>query len=203
MKQLCIKLIQPPVSRSLILVLIGMALCGFSATETKADPLTFANVVALQNNGNTRVDLFSNAGTTLFGPQVSFLVDIAGTIPPGAPLQSLRIAFTEAGQTSVVQTFSIPAFDVVPPPFTLLFTLTAAGANMQGVAATLTVDIIGSTPDFIIPGGPRSGHQVDTFSYTFQVAEPVPEPTTILLISTGLVGLAAQRRRRRSKTARK
>jgi len=203
MRAFCIKFIQSPISRSLIFGLMGLAVAGFSATETKADPLTFANVVALQNNGSISVDLFSNPGTTLFGPQVSFLVDVAGTIPPGAPLQSLRITFTEAGQTPVVQTFSIPVFGVVPPPFTLLFTHTALGANIQGVSATLTVDIVGSSPDFILPSGLGAGQQVDSFTYTFQVAEPVPEPTTIILLTTGMVGVAARARRRRSATARK
>ena len=203
MRQVCIKFIQPAVnatSRRLILGLVGLVLCGFSAKEASADPVWFSNVVALQNNSSIKVDLFSNPSTTLFGPQVSFLVDIAGTIPPNAPPQSLRVTFTEAGQLAVIQTFSIPAFGVVPPPYTQLFTLTALGANMQGVAATLTIDIIGSSPDFMIPGGPGAGQQVDSFTYNFKVAEPVPEPTTMILLGTGLVGVVTRVRRKRSAT---
>jgi hypothetical protein len=174
------------------MVLAGLALCLFSATETKADPLMFSNVVALQNE--IRVDLFSNPGTTLFGPQISFLVDITGTIPDNG-LHTLRVTFTEAGQAPIVQTFSIPAFGIIPPPFTQLLTLTTLNTNTQ---ATLTIDILGNSPDFIIPGGPGIGQPVDSFTFTFNVAEPVPEPTTIILVGTGLIGLVARLRRRRS-----
>lgn len=195
MKQLCLRINRTPIKRrkSLILALAGLALCLSSAKESRADPLLFSNVVALQDH--IRVDLFSNPGTTLFGPQISFLVDIAGTIPANSPVQSLRVTFTEAGQPPIIQTFSIPAFGVVPPPFTQLFTLTTVGTN---TTATLTIDILGSSPDFIIPGGSFIGQHVDSFTYTFNVAEPVPEPTTIFLVGTGLVGLATRLRRRRS-----
>lgn len=198
MKQLCLK--QNPnrgrAAQVFILTLIAVGLCVFSARETKADPLLFSNVAALQNS--IRVDLFSNPSTVLYGPQVSFLVDITGTIPPNAPLQSLRITFAESGQAPIVQTFDIPAFGVIPPPFTQLFTVSAVGANQQGVSVLLTVDIIGSSPDFIIPGGPSMGQPVDSFTYSFKVAQPVPEPTTLILLATGVVGIGRRMRRRRN-----
>jgi hypothetical protein len=62
----------------------------------QADPLHFTHTVALQNNGNTRVDLFSNPGVTLTGHQVGFLVDITGTIAVGET-HSLLITYTELG----------------------------------------------------------------------------------------------------------
>ena len=194
MEQLCLKLNRPQPLRtrkSLLLVFAAVALCLFS-TETKADPLIFSNVVALQ--GDVRVDLFSNPGTTLFGPQISFLVDITGTIPAGGPY-ALRVTFAEGGQPPVIQTFSIPAFGVIPPPFTQLFTLTTLNPN---TSAVLTIDILGISPDFIIPGGFSVGQQVDSFTYTFNVVEPVPEPTTIILFGTGLIGFATRLRRRKS-----
>jgi hypothetical protein len=199
MKHLCLKPIKrrsKSASRFFILALMGLAVCLFSATETKADPLMFSNVVALQ--GNVRVDLFTNPGTIVFGPQVSFLVDVTGTIPPGSPVQTLMITFAEAGQAAIVQTFSIPAFGVIPPPFTQLFTVSTLGANAQGVPVTLTVDILGSSTDFIIPGGARSGQLVDSFTYTFYVAEPVPEPATFALFCTGVAACVARFRRQRS-----
>ncbi len=161
--------------------------------SAKADPLTFSNVQALQNNGASRIDLLSNPGVTLFGPQVTFLVDIEGMVPPGE--STLLITYTEAGSPPIVQSFSIPAFDSVPPPYTQLFTITSPGANFSGAPATLTITII-TPPGFSYDGGPT---QFVTHTYTFNVAQPVPEPATMVLLGTGAAGLWNQRRRQRKR----
>ncbi len=166
------------------------------ATSTKGDPLLFSNVAALQNNGSTRVDLFSNPGATLQGPQISFLVDVTGTLPPGTT-NILQITYSEAGSAPIVQSFQIPVFGTIQPPFTLLFTITSPGATYTGVSGTLTIDILGSSPDFIIPGGPNAGNMVDSFSYSFNVARPVPEPATVSLMLVGISGLVANAKRRK------
>src|SRR5258708_3883966 len=80
----------------------------FGITCAQADPLLFSHAVALQNNGSTRVDLFSNPGVTLIGPQVSFLVDITGTLAVGEA-HTLLITYSEFGSSPVSQTFQIPA----------------------------------------------------------------------------------------------
>lgn len=184
--------------RQLGLLLAIATILGFVATPgAKADPLLFNNVVALQNNGLTRIDLYSNPGTTLFGPQISFFVDITGTLPSGVT-NTLQITYNEAGSPAVVQSFLIPAFGIVPPPFTQLFMITSPGANFQGVPAMLTLDIIGSVGDFVIPSGPNAGSRYDSFTYTFNVAQPVPEPATMILVGSGLIGIAASKRRRSS-----
>jgi PEP-CTERM motif-containing protein len=174
-----------------IVVLGGLAV----APSAQADPLFFSNVVALQNNNTTRVELFSNPGTTLIGQQISFLVDITGTLPAGAS-DTLFITYTAAGSAPIVQNFQIPLFGTVQPPFTLLFTIPSTGATPSGTTATLTVDILGSSPDFVIPSGPTAGQRVNSFTYSFNVAQPVPEPATILFLGTGLFGLASRLRRR-------
>ena len=61
-------------SRVVIVAVAGLVL----ASAVKADPLMFSNVTALQNQGFSKVDLFSNSGTTLFGPELSFTVDVTG-----------------------------------------------------------------------------------------------------------------------------
>jgi hypothetical protein len=185
-------------SKTRIFVALLFVLAFSSIEKVQADPLTFSNVVALQNNGSTRVDLFSNPGTTLVGPQVSFLVDISGMLPAGG-LDTLRITYTEAGRAQTVQSFQIPAFGTVQPPFTLIFSVASWGSSPQGVLGSLTVDLLQSSPDFVIPGGPNAGQRVDSYTYLFRVAQPVPEPATILTFGTALVALAGRARKKRQK----
>lgn len=174
----------------LFLILVGTV---YSSTA-KADPLVFSNLVALQNGGSTHVDLFANPGVTLLGPQISFTVDIAGTLPSGG-FDQLLVTYTEAGSAPISLTFDIP-FGDFGPPFTLLFTIVSPGANFQGVPAVLTLDLFNSSPDFVIPAGFNVGQGVNSQSYTFNVAQPVPEPATLTLVSLGVVGLLARTRKR-------
>jgi len=167
-----------------------------AATPAHADPLLFSNVRILQNNGNAQVDLFSNPNRTILAnPSINFLVDVSGQLARGTN-NDLKLIYTEAGSAPVELTYTIPLFGTVDPPFTLLFSFTSPGMIPAGTAATLTVDILGSSPDFVIPGGPNAGARVDSYTYSFQVA-PVPEPATIILFGTALLGVARRVRSRR------
>lgn len=176
-----------------IFVLVLLLLLGGLAERTAvADPLVFSNVGAFQNNDTTVVDLFSNPGTTLLGTNFTFSVDISGALAMGAT-DILRVTYTELGSAPIVQEFQIPLFGTVHPPFTLLVSVVSPGANPLAIPATLTVDLLNSSPDFVIPGG----QSVDSFTYSFNVAQPVPEPATMLALVAGLAGLAARIRRRK------
>jgi hypothetical protein len=186
-----------PLLRNFITALGLLILC-FAASEAsaKADSVTFRNVVALQNNGSTRVDLLANPGVTLIGPRISFLVDIQGTVPPGVS-HLLQITYTEAGSAPIIQTFSIPAFGSVPPPYSQLFTINSPGATAAGTPATLTIKIIYPPGFSVRPGG---GNFV-SHTYTFNVTQPVPEPATMVLLGSGIASLLVKARRRRGRTA--
>ena len=156
-----------------------------------ADPLVFSNVTAFQDNDTSQVDLFSNPGTTLLGTTLTFSVDISGTLAPGGS-DTLRITYLELGGSPVVQEFQIPLFGTVNPPFTLIFSFVSPGSNPLGVPATLTLDLLNSSPDFLIPGG----QMVNSYTYSFNV-QPVPEPATMLALASGFLALGLRARRRK------
>jgi len=168
-----------------ILMLIGLA-----QQTASADPLVFSNVTAFQNNDTVQVDLFSNPGITLYGTTLTFSVDVSGVLAPGA-VDMLRLTYTELGSSPVVQNFQIPLFGTVQPPFTLLVSFVSAGNPNQAIPATLTIDLLNSAPDFVIPGG----QAVSSYTYSFNVA-PVPEPATLLVMASGLAALGLRLRRR-------
>jgi PEP-CTERM motif-containing protein len=168
------------------------------APNAYGDPLTFSNVVALQNGGAISVNLFENPGISLTGPTISFLVDINGTLPVGG--DTLRVTFVEAGQAPVIQTFNIPIFSGATLPYTQIFSVTFQNPTVLGISGTLNLDILGSTSDFIVPSGAQAGQTRDSYTYTITGTQPVPEPASILLLAAGVVGLSAQRRRGRDNT---
>lgn len=178
-----------------LFVLAVVVLVGLSERTAKADPLVFSNVTAFQNNDTTQVDLFSNPGITLLGTNLTFSVDVSGSLAIGA-VDILRITYQELGSSPIVQEFQIPLFGTVNPPFTLIFSFVSPGSNPFGVPATLTVDLVNSAPDFLISGGPLQGQTVDSFTYSFNV-QPVPEPATLLALASGFVALGLRTRRRK------
>jgi hypothetical protein len=178
-----------------LFLLAACALLGITERTAMADPLVFSNLHAFQNNDTTQVNLFSNPGTTLLGTTLTFSVDISGTLSMGAT-DVLRITYQELGGAPIVQEFQIPLFGAVNPPFTLIFSFVSTGSDPLGTPATLTLDLLNSSPDFIIPGGPNQGQIVDSFTYSFNV-QPVPEPATVFALATGFLALGLKACRRK------
>jgi hypothetical protein len=163
----------------------------FSLTATaKADGLTFSNVVALQNNGNTQIDLFSHPNVNLFGSQLSFFINIAGTLPPSGT-DTLRLTLLEAGQAAVIQDLQIPLFSGLPLPYTQSASFSPVHPTFAGTPVTLTVDILGSSNDFVLP----TGSSVNSYTFTFNAVTPVPEPVTSGFFLLGVSAIIARKRR--------
>jgi hypothetical protein len=179
--------------RSLVITAVLLLL---PLVHAQADPLTFSNTIALQQNGLTQIALFANQGVMLTGPQINFLVDLSGMLPASGS-DSLRITFSEAGEAGQELSFQIPLFNSLSLPYTQIFSFTILNQSAVPTNATLRIDILGSSSDFVIPGGPQAGQIVDSYTYSFQVAQPVPEPTTLVLSAVGLAGILARARRRK------
>ena len=176
-----------------LLILAVLMVMGLTERTATADPLVFSNVAAFQNNDTTTVDLYSNPGVTLLGSNLTFRIDIAGSLSVGA-VDVLRITYTELGSSPIVQNFQIPLFGI-EPPLTLIVSILSQATNPQGVPATLTVDLLNSVPDFVVPGGPNEGQTVNSYTYSFNV-QPVPEPATLLALAGGLAALVVRVHRR-------
>jgi hypothetical protein len=166
-----------------------VALCVmFLTVLASANSVSLGHVIALQNDGLTRVDLFANPGITLspttlahpFQTQLSLLVPLMGTIPSGEG-NTLAISAVILGST-FTQNFSIPGGTY--SNFSQFVTFTFPNGIFHGVPVTLWVQLF------------DGGRLLTSSGYSFNFVEAVPEPGTLLLVGTGMVATALSRRKR-------
>jgi hypothetical protein len=180
-----------------------MVMCStVGASEVRADPLTFnPTYYLLDSRGapESRLDLFSNPGTVL-EPRtydgtlpLSFVFGTSVDHSGGESFSdTIRFTYQEEGFAPVV--FS-QAFTTGTSPIRLGFGALFEPLSRTGrpVATTLRVELLNSSPDFVLPGGPNQGQLSDSYTYSFFTVSPTPEPSTLLLMGTGAV-LALRRR---------
>lgn len=157
-----------------------------------ADPLTFSNVRVLQNEGITSVSLFNNPAATLSGTQLIFLIDVTGTLPLGGT-DTLVITYQDSLGGFVSQQLDIPVFGSIHPPITAMLSINVPTFSYAAIPTTLTVDLLNSNPDFVIP---MTQTAVNSYTFSFNVAQPVPEPATLILFSGGASTLLFKYRRK-------
>ena len=160
-----------------------------------ADSISLGSSYALQNNGFTQVGLSSHPGIPLFPSfdappfqtSLTIGVPLTGVVPDGAN-DSLMITSLILGNT-LTQQFLIPV-GTYPPPgstsFAVLFTFQYPSGIFHPTPVKLDISILDGS------------QTLSSASYVFTFVEPAPEPTTLVLLGTGLAGtLAAKMKRRR------
>ena len=174
--------------------------CGlFSAAPAKADGLFFSNVKLFLLNATPPqgVDLFANQGFVITAPNSIATISIftSGTLPAGGDTLRISAVATNENGTFILMNPN-PASLNIPIDQSLVNVNILTGftfpTSFQGTTITFTVDLLNSSPDFIIPSGPNAGQAVNSFTYTFTVVEPVPEPTTLVMLITGIAGIGVQ-----------
>jgi PEP-CTERM motif len=166
--------------------------------------------VSGQGNGSGGHSL--NCGTCQVGSTANITVTYAGMALGSGPATINGISYSNLFYTGTIQFSSSgiigPPLDptssiiTITSPFTMSgdFSGYLADPNISGpqtpIFSTLLsgqgiamIQLVGSG----MPGNPRSVYSV---TYYFQ-ADPIPEPATLLLLGSGLAGVAARVRKRR------
>ena len=180
-----------------------LALCvvfGRAATAY-GDPLFFSATSFLINEGGEKLDLFVNPdlvleprtyGGTIYPPALIFSTIVKYE---GGPSLSDVVRFTFEEEDSAPAVIDNP-FSTGTVPISLAFPVrfnpSQAGRPLR---ASLTVDLLNSSPDFVIPSGSDAGRVVNSYTYRFQTLTPTPEPAAWVLFGTGAVAFLVKRRR--------
>lgn len=187
---------------STILRLAMLVLCVFGRAATAhGDPLFFSATSFLINEGGETLDLFVNPdvvleprtyGGTIYPPALIFSTIVKYE---GGPSLSDVVRFTFDEEGSAPAVFDNP-FSTGTGPISIAFVERfqprQAGRPLR---ASLTVDLLNSSPDFLIPSGPMAGQLVNSYTYTFDTLTPTPEPAAWVLFGTGGAAFLLRRRR--------